>query len=110
MAIKPEAVLIQKPLDTGLSKREIKEIMEILKPDFRTEMDLLSITGESAAALGFIDMNVEDEKLNVDVSENSPFYKGIQEILNDRAKETPDGVYTVAGINVIMRYDLYDPA
>lgn len=55
MAVKPEAVLIQKPLDTGLSKREIKEIMEILKPDFRTEMDLLSITGESAAALGFID-------------------------------------------------------
>lgn len=110
MAIKPEAVLIQKPLDTGLSKREIKEIMEILKPDFRTEMDLLSITGESAAALGFIDMNVEDEKLNFDVSENSPFYKGIQEILNDRAKETLDGVYTVAGINVIMRYDLYDPA
>lgn len=110
MAIKPEAVLIQKPLDTGLSKREIKEIMEILKPDFRTEMDLLSITGESAAALGFIDMNVEDEKLNFDVSENSPFYKGIQEILNDRAKETSDGVYTIAGINVIMRYDLYDPA
>lgn len=33
-----------------------------------------------------------------------------QEILNDRAKETPDGVYTIAGINVIMRYDLYDPA
>lgn len=110
MAVKPEAVLIQKPLDTGLSKREIKEIMEILKPDFQTEMDLLSITGESAAALGFIDMNVEDEKLNFDVSENSPFYKGIQEILNDHTKETPDGVYTVAGVNVIMRYDLYDPA
>lgn len=98
------AILIQKPLDEGLTLEEILELLAELHLLPKDEVCPITVTGEGASATGFIRLDAFDELLGYDDTQESTYAKAIREVLDDMGKETEGGIYTFAGVRTKLKY------
>lgn len=96
-------VLIEKPLDDGLTKSDVSILLNMLPNN--TEVFPVDLETECFAAMGFITERTANF-FNYDWREDSEIGKYICGILNDSEKENPDGEYEFDGIRIYMGHDL----
>lgn len=96
-----DAVLIQKPLDTGLTLTDVNCILQALNPTHDETMIPIEVCGEQAAALGFISCDALDATLDFDTK---PFADAVSAVLNDKSLESGNDLYNFAGINTLLTY------
>lgn len=80
-----DVVLMERPLDDGLTKIEITELLEKINGSVIP----LDIVGDYSAAMGFITFDAAD-LLNYDFDKISEYVKSI---INDMKKESEDCTY-----------------
>lgn len=98
-----DVVLLEKPMEDGLTKDEILKMYDILSG---TEGYPIEHWGSGASvAMGFITPNASEE-LHGEYEHNSALGAFIASILDDMNKETEDGVYEFKGLRIWMRRDM----
>lgn len=92
-----DIALIEKPLDTGIWKSEVMDLIESMRSDNVLPLEVENPAGNSLA-IGFITYQAADE-LNF-------FYTGIKQeigmILADMQKENDLGIYKIRGFDVYL--------
>ena len=102
-----DIVLIEKPLDEGLTKQECDKMFDMISGQ---EAITLDIQGENSAAMGFISVSAA-EKMEYNMSVLKMF---VTNVLNDMGCESDTGEYTLSERNpegdikyeILMRREL----
>lgn len=98
---KYNVVLLEKPLENGISAKELYDISSILSKQKSEEWFPLEIVGNNSAAIGFIDIDTA-EKIGYVYNDLKIF---IVNILNDMNNENQDGQYEFNNINILLKRD-----
>ena len=92
-----DVVLLEKPMDSGLSKSELLAMYAYIPGN--EEHLMLEIEGHSSTAMGFIKESVADTVFQYDYTELNRF---VASILNDMNNERADHTYQYKGINILL--------
>ena len=95
-----DAILIEKPGEMGLTLPEIEAIFDKLSEKEVYPVEIENSAGESSA-MGFITTSAA-EKIDFIYDNSSAFGHHVAHILSDMTNETPDGTYTIQGLNVLI--------
>ena len=98
------AVFTQRSCVDGLTQAEITDLLRYLCLQADEEVVPVIISGDNAAAFGFIRSETIASVLNDDIGEDSPFAAALRAVVNDMALETPDRLYDFAGVRTFMFY------
>lgn len=94
-----DIVLVQKPLDTGMTKEDVIDLFDALNTD---EAFNIEIQDENSVAMGFITTKAA-EKLNYDY-EASGLNAFIKNILSDMNNESDDCTYQFNNLSIWLTY------
>lgn len=100
MKDKYDVILKEKPIDEGLGKTEIIEMLSNLKDEEIIPLEI-EATKTDSSAMGFITYQAV-EMLNFYYKEGSNFGKFIIEILEDMNKENKDCHYKFGVLDIYM--------
>ena len=101
---KMDAVFTQRSCEDGLTQAEITDLLRYLCLQADEEVVPVIISGDNAAAFGFIRNNVIASVLNDDIGADAPFSVALRAVVNDMALETPGQHYDFAGVRTFMYY------
>ena len=89
MNTKYDMVLLERPLDKGLSLEEVARILSFVDD---SNFIPVEIQGENSSAMGFIGTKKADQ-IEYEYLEGSNLFNFVQEIMEDVEKERPDCTY-----------------
>lgn len=98
------AVLTQRSDEDGFTRKEIQELLDQLTLREDEEVEAVYLNADNCVLFGFIRMQICEEQLNFEISEDSSFGQAAISVANDIELETRDGFYYFAGVKTYMYY------
>ena len=99
-----DAVLTQRAGDDGFTRKELQELLDQLTLHEDEEVEAIYLNADSCVLFGFIRMQICEEQLNFEISEDSSFGQAAISVANDIELETRDGISYFAGAKTYMYY------